>query len=79
LFGIKDPKIEHDFVEENQRLIPHDGPEHELTNEEQGLDDTHKSHMLLMSAADHGNPLQGELPTNSENANTVANILASPH
>lgn len=79
LFGIKEPKVVHDFIEENQRLVPHEGEEHELSNEEQGLDDKHKSHMLLMSAADHTNPLAGEIPTNNENANTVANILASPH
>lgn len=25
------------------------------------------------------NPLNGEIPNNSENANTIANIVASPH
>lgn len=80
LFGIKEHKMDQEeFVEKNQRLIPHEGPDHELTNEEQGLDDTHKSHMLLMSAAANTNPLTGEIPTNSENANTIANIMASPH
>merc|ERR1711934_1310130 len=74
LFGIKDPVVKHDFVEENQNIIATAQNYHgDPSDTDLGLDDSHKSHLLVFD------PTLGDLPTNVESANVIANAIAAPH
>lgn len=72
LYAIK-PEVHSD--DEGNTLMSSYHQHPDPTAEEQGLDEDHKSHLLIQSGV--SDPTVGDLPSNTEQSDVVANVLGS--